>query len=784
MKKILLYSLMFMTSMTFWSCKDDDDNGGTSSDRLARPMFITEEITNSSSYEYNCKVVDLNNISLNWYTVNDAVAYEIKWAIQPYVSAGEQAWIDTENGVDGKSLAGHIVISDPKQYNVLVEHLQYQTQYMFAIRALNSFDATGYSLYYGQNGVYDILGSGDANWKNDSKNSNWYGVGNLREWADFYRPSTDARYEVPFVVQASEITKTGMHLTLNRSIAKGYSDDQLTTFREHFNFLDADKTILKIDYLTVTASISTPNAKENPVYTHYEIPESAWDENNICELDIDGLSENSVYVIDVWDKTITIPVDACYNSTMKRTKGDPAPPILLTHVPTATSTQANFDGEITGDISQWNSMELDQIIADYCASNESAENQVFYLEGGKAYHFAQNPSVYKGLTLRTNPEDVAQGKRAKLYLGGLLKLNGNSTFCNFMIGRQPNAGENSTITLDIDSVRFMDLDVDCPYAGNYGSATEGGSGASGNYFMNMYSNGMGVNVNYLEWSNCTFQGIVRGFFRTQGSNDFYFQKIVLKDCQFYNGGYYQQNGGGFNYFHCDHGTKPKSNILKNIEISGCVFYDSPHGALITDNNKNNTWDESVRWNIDVHHNTFVNWLTRSNSVIINTRYVPGGSELGFHDNVVILTKDPADINRNMGSAGWDVRNIQGGDGTGVVTFNIYNNWTTDDEWNTNGQPFAANALNAKSNAPGKFLSTSIYPYGEEELTVHLEAGMKATDLMVSPNPQHFIGETASYVDHRTETGIDGLYYQQTPAVLNSGIYKSGAGAAMLRNGKK
>ena len=66
----------------------------------------------------------------------------------------------------------------------------------------------------------------------------------------------------------------------------------------------------------------------------------------------------------------------------------------------------------------------------------------------------------------------------------------------------------------------------------------------------------------------------------------------------------------------------------------------------------------------------------------------------------------------------------------------------------------------------------------------MEAGMKATDLMVSPNPQHFIGESAKYVDHRTETGIDGLYYQQTPAVLNSGIYKSGAGAAMLRNGKK
>ena len=773
---------MLATSLTFWSCKDDDDNGaGSSSDRLPRPMFITEEITNNSNYEHNCRVVDLNNVNLNWYTVDGAVGYELKWAIQNYVAGGAQAWQDTENGVDGKSLAGHTVITDPKQYNYLVEHLQYQTTYMFAIRALHSYSAT------------------DDSWKTDPKNSDWYGQGNLREWADFYRPETGARYEVPFVVQASEITKEGMHLTLNRSIASGYSSDQLTTFREHFNFLDPDSTILKIDYLTVTKSISTPNATENPKYTHYDIPESAW-VDNICELDIDGLSENSVYVIDVWDKDIPVSVDACYNSTMKRTKGNPAPPQLITHVPTATSTQANFDGEFTGDISQWNSMELDQIISDYCASNESAENQVFYLEGGKAYHFAQNPSVYKGLTIQTNPEDMAQGKRAKLYLAGMLRVNGGSTFCNFMVGRQPNAGENSTITLDIDSLRFIDLDVDCPYAGNYGSAQEGTGGSSGNYFMNMYSNGMGVNVNYLEWKNCTFQGIVRGFFRTQGSNDFYFQEIKLTDCLFYNCGYYQQNGGGFNWFHCDHGNKARSNIMKHLEISGCVFYDSPKGALITDNNKNNTWDKDVRWNIDVHHNTFVNFQTRSNNVIINTRYVPGGSTLGFHDNIIILTKDEADAARNMGSGGWDIRNIQGGDGTGNVTFNIYNNWTTNDPYLTNGQPFAASALSATSNAPGKWLNTfshEFYPYnkwetdeeGEEvlkvnELIVHLEESLKATDLMVAPNPQHIINpDKAQYLDHRTDTGIDGLYFKQTPEVLNSGIYKSGAGAPILRNGK-
>lgn len=767
MKKILVFALALSTTMAFYSCKDDDVNDYPKDEyRLPRPMFITTEITGDDNHPYNCSVQDRNNVNLNWYTVNGAVGYELKWAIQNYVAGGEQAWLDAENGVDGKSLAGRTVITDPNQFNYLVEHLQYQTQYMFAIRALHSYSAT------------------DDSWKTDPKNSKWYGQGSLREWADFYRPTTGGRYDVPFVVQVSDITKTSMHITLNRNIATGYDADQIKSFKEHFNFLDADSTILKIDYLTFTKSKSSPTAQENPTYVHYDIPEDAW-VNNICEIDVDQLSENSVYQIDVWDATIPYSVDACYNTTMKRTKGDPAPPILVKHVPTMTATMATFDGEVDADISEWNSMQLDTLIANYCKDN-SPENQVFYLEGGKAYHFAQNPSVYKGLTLRTNPEDVAKGERATLYLGGLLKVNGSGTFCNFMIGRQPEAGENSTITLDIDSVRFIDLDVDCPLAGNYGSAQEGQSNAAGNYFMNMYSNGMGVNVNYLEWDNCTFKNIVRGFFRTQGSNDFFFKKIKLTNCVFYNGGYYQQNGGGFNYFHCDHGSKPKSNIIEDIEISGNVFYDSPHGALLTDNNKNNVWDESVRWKLDIHHNTFVNFCTRANQVIVNTRYIPGGSTMGFHDNVIILTKDAADVNRSMGSGGWDTRNIQGGDGSGACTWDVYNNWTTKDEgYLTNGQPFAASALNATKNAIGKWLKNCTFTHDAEELAVHEDQVLKATDLMESPNPQHFIdAEKAHYVDHRTETGIDGLYYKQTDAVLNSDIYKSGAGAPMLRNGKK
>ena len=169
--------------------------------------------------------------------------------------------------------------------------------------------------------------------------------------------------------------------------------------------------------------------------------------------------------------------------------------------------------------------------------------------------------------------------------------------------------------------------------------------------------------------------------------------------------------------------------------------------------------------------------------------------LEFHDNVIILTKDPADTKRGivvdggaikLASAGWDTRDIQGGDGSGQVTFNIYNNWTTNDEEHlSNGQPFLANAFNATSNAPGKFIKggEGIYPAGTDELAVHLEETLRATDLMESPNPKYFIGETPKGTDFHTDNGIDGLYYKQNDIVRNSAIYKSGAGCQRLVKGK-
>lgn len=789
MKKVILYSLTLMMSLSFWSCKDDDNKTvvGEVSDRLPRPMLMKDDNTGKGdSYPYNCAIVNINSASLYWYTVEGAKAYELKWAVQNYVANGEDAWLEAERNENKKSLEGHIVITDPQQYHIVLEHLQYQTDLRFAIRALNSFDPTGYSLFNQQAGVYDILNSGDAAWKNDSKNSLWYGYGNGRQWADYLGLQTGARYSSPRVFQVSDRQDESMRINLNRVInPSDYAADQLADFREHFNFLDADQTIVKVDYLTFTASFSTPAATENSTYVRYDITDADWERGYII---VDGLSKNSVYDIKVWDASIPYEADAWVTSDQKRTTGPAGPPILITHIPNQYDT-ANVSGtDYIEDISAYQSMKLDHIIRSYYSDITLAENQVFYLEGGKAYHFTDNPDLYKGFTLRTNPEDLAQGKRAKLYMGGIQRAAGNPKVCNFMLGRQPASGEDPTILMDIDSIRFIDLDIDVPMARNIGDGS-----ADGNYFMNMYSNGMGINVTLLEWNNCTFQGLIRGFFRTQGSNDFFCKHMKLIDCEFYNCGYYNANGGDYGYLYVDHGSKPKSNLCEDIEVSGNVFYNNPKRALLNDANRNVNWAEDIRWNIDVHHNTFVNFNCNQNNdqnSIFYLTTLPAGSTIGFHDNVYILTKDVNDSRRSLNTRGWYTNRCQGGDGTGKCTFNIYNNWTTDDSyvWN-NGALFGNRAFEATSNAPGAFykswgeVADTYFPHGQSELAIKVDKSLKATDLMASPNPKYMMGATAAHNDWHSDNGIDGLYYQQTSTVTNSDIYKSGAGAPKLRNGK-
>jgi hypothetical protein len=742
MKKLFIYSICLLACLNFSSCTDKDDI--TAAERMFMAMFRCDNNTSKGDDDpYNCRVVDLNDIHLYWYTVDNAAGYRIKWALQPNVSGGQTSWEETEtNGL----LVGDTIIADPSKYDLVIKDLNYQTSYRFAIQTLNSLD------------------------KNDPKNSKWYGYGDGRQWAEWLGLETSMRYDVPSIIQASDITKTSIRINLNRS-TKGYTEDEMTGYREHFS-IEGDN--FKVDYLTVKASVSSPTAVVPAKFVKYNLTDEDWNRGYV---EITGLSESSVYNIDVWDKDIPVKVDASYNPLMKRTKGNPGPPILIKHIVTAQDTigETNYY-----DISKYQSMKLDNILNDYCASNTLAENQVFYLEGGKNYHCTSNVSIYKGLTLRTNPEDIAAGKgKATLYLSGMTQTGSSINTSNFMLGRQPQVGENATIALDIDSVRFMDLNVDVPLAKNYGHSQDGsGFSACGNYFMNMYSNGMGINVNLLEWNNCTFNGLIRGFFRIQGSNDFNIHNISMKNCEFYNSGYYSNSGSGYQIIFADHNGKPKSNILENVQIINNTFYDAPLGSLITDQNRNLSWDASVRWNINIENNSFINFQTMSGaSPIINLRYMPGGSTIAIKNNFITVTKEAGD-ERTLNCAGSDVRYIQGGDGSGKCTFDIGNNWSTNNNL-TNGQIFTKAAFSATSNSFGKFKTSCSFPQGVDELVVHVD-NISATELMEQPNNKNHVGSTMSHMDHHVDN-LNGLYYKNTDAVKNSNIYKLGIGASKWRS---
>ena len=591
--------------------------------------------------------------------------------------------------------------------------------------------------------------------------------------------STNARYAMPRICQASNISKTSMRIWINRKTIDYYDDETAAFYKEHFNILNDG---FKVDYLTITPNKYSPNANVPGKYVKYNFTEEDWQRGYI---DIDGLSENSVYNIDVYDSDLPYTPDIYYVQLVIRTKGVAGPPILIKHVTNATDTIGKGEDANVYDISEYNSMKLDHIIGNYCESMELAENQVFYLEAVKAYHFTSNTSVYKGLTLRTDPDGYAKtGKRAILYLNGLTQTGTDINICNFMLGRQPQYGEYSEIPLDVDSVRFMDLDVQVPLARNYGHAGQRIGDAVGNYFMNMYSNGMGINVTLLEWNNCSFQGIIRGFFRVQGSNDFNIRNLIMRNCEFYNTGFYDNGGKGYNIIFADHNGKPKSNILENVVIDNNTWVNTPHGSIITDNNRKLVWDESVRWNITVTNNTFINHATRSAVPFFNFRYMPGGSTLTIKNNFWTVTKDDADELRVLNCQGCDIRNILGGDGSGIVTFDIANNWSTNNNlaegrFVTEGQIFTKGPFSATSNAPGKFLSTSIFPSGESELEVHVD-DISATELMVSPNPKYYVMDPSSEKEHHTDN-LDGIYFQNTDKVRNSNIYKLGIGASKWRS---
>ena len=767
MKKYYLFTLLLLFSISFYSCKDDKLDIPEELDREWMTMFINDNNRGKGDdYAYNSKAEgpNGNDIHLYWYGVKNCAGYQIRQAIQPHVSGGPDAWGTTaENGL---LLLDTIV--GPDVLDLVIKDQQYSTDFRFAIR---------------------VLSPKDDNISNFSHASKWYGHGDGRQWAEYLGIVTADRYATPFCVyvDGSKTTETTMRVMLNRSfdvVTDGVSEDDKLTYLEKFELDENDNFVYQ--WLEVAPSPNNPNSTVGEKWRKYKLTEEDFERGYV---DIDGLMKNSVYVVNVRNEKVAVKWDAYYNTVSARSDGEAGEPILVEHNLTPPdrdyfeTTEAYQNAMAQHEIAlQYNAMRIDYMLTDFVSDVDLAEGQEYYLEGGKTYCMFNHVTTSKGFVLRTNPEDVAAGKRAKVLMGGMHKTGTNVNAMNFVFGRQPQAGEGGEIYMKM--LEFHDIDFDCPLAQNYGDNIAGLGGTTGNYFMNMYSNGMAVRLERLIIKNCTFKRMVRGFVREQGPNYKIWDHVLIEDNQFYDCGYYSNGAGGYPWI-AGSGNNADSNLYKDFVVRGNTFYDCPFPSFFNETKQSN-WRGGA-WQITFENNTLVNWNTRAAGNIFNMRFIPDGSIYNVKKNLIVLTKQDGDA-RNMVMAGADIRNTMTlPDGTAAqVTLNFEDNYSTNASL-TNGQIFSANAWTATKNNFGTLVNRGSATLNGS-LTV-IADDISPLELMKAPNPPHRATTQSDQYMHRADA-LDGtggehgvnLYYNNSPKVTNSNIYQLGIGAPKWRNG--
>ena len=823
MKKILNNIMMLLlagTSMLMVSSctdKDNENQAGTNTDREFMTMFICDNTRGKGTdYPYNSDIDRTyphgNTIHLYWYGVNDCAGYQIQMGLPIKVSGGPEAWAK----VQGTSDLLLDTIVGPKQLDMVLKDLQYSTTYRFAIRALSKQD---------------------KNIKGDESTfahaSNWYGHGNGRQWQEYLGIETDERYATPYsvYVNQAETTETTMTVYLNKNVMNvglgltqedsvklhnyvvaynasteknkkftlkdvGLSIDdenrsKLEAYYENFNIDDEGN--LGYDYITVVPSPNNPNSTVGGDWRRHKITDAEREAGYVI---VDGLTANSVYVIDVIDTRVPVAIDAKYNTCTARSDGQPGEPILLRHEELlATQNTGNLpsnDAYRRADVftraAEYNAAPLTPTLYDFISNTNYAEGQEYYLEGGKTYYLDGNDITCKGFVLRTDPADAAEGKRAKvicgigksdMYTQGVDGEQWNGCpYSMFTFGRSPEAGEGGEIYMK--KLAFYDIDFDNPMCYNYGDQMAGLGSPTGNYFFNMFSDGMAITLDSLVIENCSFKRLVRGFIREQGPNYKVWNHVLIKNNLFLDCGYYNQGAGGYCWIAGI--NQPGSNLYKDFQVLENTFYDSPFPAFFSEENTANARDNGP-WNITFSNNTLINFNTRASGAIIKMRLLPDGSVFNVKNNLFVLCKQPGD-QRQLQMWGADIRDTQSlADGTaGVVTLNFDNNWSTNNDL-TNGSIFSANPWTSTSNNFGKLVKEQT---GILNGTLDVQvADISATDLMVQPCPP-CIASTASDPNMHRADALDGtattaynvnLYFKNT----DNDIYKNNVGAARWRN---
>lgn len=773
MKKFL-YSILALSALTFVSCNDDTDNVG-SNDEEAVPgqehmaLFLTDNNTGTSDYNKSSHVDEtvVNKIFLSWTSIDGCAGYQVRICNAQSVLGHPENWLsDTYLTLD--------TIMEPDQLSMEIEHLEYSQTYYFSIRTLSKKAVRA-------DGTIDM---------DSPYHSKWFGHGGTSDWANYFAMTTGDRYDVPDVLSFTNKTETGMRVLFDANVATaGLGNADLWT--EHFEMEDGK---FVFDQLRVMVSTSNPDSEFNdPKFTYNAAAKSyiytltAEDKAN-GYVDIEGLSPNSAYVINVYNSNNPIPVDAVYNTVSPRTAGTPGEPKLIEWL------ESNVASDTIPAAQEYKCSRIDTILENFMKDISLAEGTIFELEGGKSYYLYTHVNIMKGFTLRTKKEDAEKGLRATVYMSGIDYSDANKQSpraCNWIFGKAKASGE-ADAPIFVDDVVFEDIDFACPLANNYNDQEAGKGGSTGNYFANMYSTGLAVTFNSLQIKNCSFQGFIRGFLRVQGTKRKTFNKMLIENNMFWNCMNYSQKAQGYCWIASDgNPASGTSNCFNQCIVRNNTILDCPNNSFFNDNNKSLPWPSSVKWNIEFDHNTIINFNSVTATAIFGLRYIPTGSQFKITNNLFINAKDQDD-ERTMNFGIADFRQVIGT--PEEIFFEVHDNYgmSWDPTRQEDDKVFTAMGLSSTSNTVGKFKDyrfnggepgSAFHP--NNDLIVRVGSyPLYPQELMAKVNPpQHQTADTeANRMKHRRNT-LD-LYYEKTDKVLNHEIYTKGIGDTRWRDAPK
>jgi hypothetical protein len=714
MKNIILKISMFLAvflTMTLSSCMDENKLNATDEELNRSFMALFRQQANTGNASDQYACGVVNTNDI--YLTWNGVNGAIGYRIQMKIQSG--LWTEPAD-----ILLDTIV--GPDVLKMTIEDLQYSTKHCFAIQTLSP--------------------------KGEAYNSKWYGKGDSGHANDRAEFTTGVRLNEPYVVYVSDVTETTMRVWFDLNVpVASIPALNTTTFQWDHN----------------TNKFLIDQIKIEPASDNRELPTqiinlTSTDISN-GYIDVTGLSSNAMYVVNGLNNLVARKWDKQYNTNMVRMKGVVGEPILIPHIVDTSSIAIQYDAS-----------RLDTILAKYLTNNSLAEGTIFELEGGKTYYLGSGPILAKGLTLRSNDPN----NRAKVLMGlgwsTANPLNGNNF--NFSLGRAATSGEMGGIL--VGDVILSDIDFSNPFIYNYfNKPTDKNIGA--NYFVNQNSAAMPFTCSKFEMKNCSFQGMVRGFIRTQGSNRQNIDNIIIDNCLFHDDGMYSSDGRGYAFIN-GAATNERTNIFKNVVIKNSSFVGISYDKLLHEQG-NYAWIPGLVWNVTIENNTFLNAFSISSGrYLLNLLYPPANSRFTIRKNLFIAVKKAADT-RVFYLTGMNFTAYSAG-----TTFNVADNYSTSQKsadgtvtyW-SNAEMFTLNPFSSISKGAG-YQGGALNDLGLAETVLKTGVTPIAPEnLMVDPFPLGMKTGTSTWATNAHLYNLEGLKFKNTTEVQNHEIYTKGIG---------